>query len=72
MPNLERQASLCSSVRLQERFSREGNLKNLNPLVTNGLSHPYHLDESTFIFRDIRSNISILFHSSMKFLKQTE
>ena len=26
---------------------------NLNPLMTNGLSHPYHLDESTFIFRDI-------------------
>ena len=24
-----------------------------NPLVTNGLSHPYHLDESIFIFRDI-------------------
>ena len=27
-----------------------------NPLMTNGLSHPYHLDESIFIFRDIRSN----------------
>ena len=74
IPNLERQASLCSCsacffVRLEERFSREG---NLNPLVTNGLSHPYHLDESTFICRDTGSNISILFHSSMKFLKKTE
>ena len=29
-----------------------------NPLVTNGLSHCYHLDESTFIFRGIRSNFS--------------
>ena len=27
-------------------------------IVTNGFSHPYHLDESTFIFRDIRSNFS--------------
>ena len=30
----------------------------LNPLVTNGLSHPYHLDEFIFIFRGIRSNFS--------------
>ena len=37
-----------------------------NPLVTNGISHPYHLDESTFIFRDTRSNFSFLFHFSMK------
>ena len=27
----------------------------INPLVTNGLSHPYHLEESTFIIRGIRS-----------------
>ena len=33
------------------------------PLVTNGFSHPYHLDESTFIFRGMRSNFSFfLFH----------
>ena len=36
------------------------------PLVTNELSHPYHLDEFFFIFRDIRSNFSFLFHFSMK------
>ena len=24
-------------------------MRKLNPLVTNGLSHPYHLDESIFI-----------------------
>ena len=30
--------------------------------MTNGLSHVYHLDETTFIFRDIRSNFSFLFH----------
>ena len=27
-----------------------------NPLVTNGLSHTYHLDEFTSIFKGIRSN----------------
>ena len=36
--------------------------------MTNGLSHPYHLDEFTFIFRGIRSNFS--FHFSMNFLLQ--
>ena len=38
------------------------------PLVTNGLSHPYYLDESTFIFRGIRSDFSFLIQSC----KQTE
>ena len=33
-----------------------------------GLSHPYQLDESTFIFRGIRSNFSFLFHFSMKIM----
>ena len=38
--------------------------------MTNGLSHPYHLDESTFIFRGIGSVFffSFLFHFSMKFV----
>ena len=40
----------------------------LNPVVTNRLSHPYHLDESIFILRGIRSNFEILFHFSMKIL----
>ena len=40
----------------------------LNPLVTNGLSHPYHLDESTSIFRTIRSDFSFLFLFSMKII----
>ena len=26
--------------------------------MTNGLSHPYHLDESTSMFRDVRRNLS--------------
>ena len=33
-------------------------LAHLNPLVTSGLPHPYHLDESTFIFRGVRSSFS--------------
>ena len=40
--------------------------KNLNPLVTNEISHPYQLDESTFILRGFRSDFSFLFHFSMK------
>ena len=40
----------------------------INPLVTNGFSHPYHLDESTFIFRGIRNIFSFLFHFSMKIM----
>ena len=34
----------------------------------NGRSHPYYLDESTFYFRDSRSNLSFVFHFSMKFM----
>ena len=36
--------------------------------MTTGLSHPYHLDKSTFIFRDIRSNFSFLCHFLMKIM----
>ena len=37
--------------------------------MANGFSHPYHLDEYTFIFRGIRSDFPFLFHFSMKFMK---
>ena len=37
-----------------------------NPLETNGISHSYHLEESTFIVRGIRGSFSFLFHFSMK------
>ena len=37
----------------------DSNFKALmNPLVMNGLPNPYHLGESTFIFRGVRSNLS--------------
>ena len=39
----------------------------LNLYLTNGLSNSYHLDDSTSVFREIRSNFSVLFHFSMKF-----
>ena len=40
----------------------------INPYLTNGFSNHYQLDESTFSFRDVRSDFKILFHFSMKFL----
>ena len=43
----------------------------LNPLVTNGLSLPYHLDESIFISSVIRSNF-IFISFLMKSCQQTE
>ena len=36
--------------------------------MTNKLSHPYHLDESTFTFRGIRRNLYFLFPCMMNFL----
>ena len=36
-------------------------MADINPLVTNGLSHPYHLNKSTLILKGIRSNLSFLF-----------
>ena len=40
----------------------------INPYVIKGHSHPYHLNESTFIFRGIKSNFSFSFHFSMKIM----
>ena len=40
----------------------------INPYITNGLAHHYHLGESTLNFRGIRSNFEFLFHFLMKFL----
>ena len=49
-------------------YNRIYDCATFNPLVRNGFFHPYHLDESTFIFRDIRSDFSFLFHFSMKIM----
>ena len=38
-----------------------------NPYMTNGFSHHYHLEESTFVFRGVRSDFYFLSHFSMKF-----
>ena len=40
----------------------------LNLNKANGLSHSYHFDEFTFIYRDLMSIFFILFHFSMKFM----
>ena len=40
----------------------------LNPYLTNGFSHHYHLDESTFIFRGVRSDFYFIYYFSMNFL----
>ena len=42
---------------------------HLNPYLTNGFSHYYHLGESTFIFRGVRCDFKFLSHFSVKFLK---
>ena len=50
-----------------QHFYQEAlHMVSFDPLVTNGPSYTYHLDESTFILRGTRSNFSILFHFSMK------
>ena len=38
----------------------------INSHVTIELSHPYHLDEPTFIFKDIKDSFSFLFRLSSK------
>ena len=43
-------------------------LEVLYPLVTNGPSNRYHVDESTCIFRGIGSIFSFSFHFSMKIM----
>ena len=37
-------------------------LMSINPYLTNGFSHHYHLGESTVIIRDLRSDFEFLFH----------
>ena len=40
----------------------------INLYLTNEFSHHYQLDESTYIFRGVRSDFYFLSHFSMKFL----
>ena len=40
----------------------------VNPYLKNGFSNCYHLVESTFIFRAVRSDFKIIFNFSMKIL----
>ena len=40
----------------------------INLCLTNGFSHHYQLDESTFVFRGVRGDFYFLTYCSMKFL----
>ena len=40
----------------------------INPYMTSGHVHHYHLGGSTFYFRGLRSDFVFLLHFSMKFL----
>ena len=44
------------------------NIHPVSPYLTNGFSHHYQLDESTFIFRGVRCDFYFLSHFSMNFL----
>ena len=41
---------------------------NINPFLINGFFHHYHLGESTFIFKGIRSDFKFPYKIFMKFL----
>ena len=56
-----------------EEMSRVSSLDDIvktfvYPNKSNGPSHSYQFDESTFIFRVIKSNFLNLFHFSMNFM----
>ena len=42
----------------------------VNPYLTNGFSHHYHLGQSTFIIRGIRSDFEFLFFDEIPLSKQ--
>ena len=51
-------------------FSEQLFHRTISPLVTNGLSHPYLLDESSFILRGIGVNMTFSFFDENHFSKQ--
>ena len=56
----------------KEILAFENKQDGLNPLMTNGLFHCYHLGESTVIIRDIRSDFEFYQFFNEISLKQTE
>ena len=61
-----RLAIVCTQHSGIERLSSVNN--NINPYLTNEFSKYYHLGESTFIFRGIRSDFQVLNKFFMKIL----
>ena len=58
-------------IKAYRKISHDKKKQHVNPVVTNGLSNLYHLDEFIFNFRYIKSNFSFLFYFLKKFVKQT-
>ena len=56
-------SALCPGRSPRDRFPHVV----INPYLTNGFSHHYQLDESTFIFRGVRSDLYFLSDFSMTF-----
>ena len=53
-----------------KQIAKRTSLAQVNPLVTNELSHSYQLDESTFIFRGIGSKFHFYFFDEICVCKQ--
>ena len=47
---------MCNLYIYKYIYMLSNTIQDFKPLVTNGLSHPYHLDEYTFILRGIVGN----------------
>ena len=70
----ESQGKLCVLFHISDiaySLHIQQQLMCLNPYVTNGLSHHYHLDESIFNFRGIRGNFHFYFIFHWNSCKQT-
>ena len=59
-----RLVSIWNGAKIYLKNNQGKHGQSLNPLVTNGLYHPYHLDEPTLVFRGIRSSFSFLLNFS--------
>ena len=55
---------------LGENGPAERETFNFNPYLTNGLSQPYHLDESTSIFSEIRRMFFVFVFDEIPVSKQ--
>ena len=66
--NLDGRAKTVHKVSAHKLTVIHAVLWKFNPFLTYGLSHHYHLDESTFIFRGTRSDFKFSYKFFMKIL----